>query len=415
MIIEVRNNINRRWFGKLLDLKLEPFKIKGSEEDGEEIVYNIPPPKLVIGEEQDNGRRVFTIFDSHVDLFKYIREIQSRKEIPHLYELCPYFMKLHFDVDLSMDGIEKLSLTPEQVFEDSTFKYDHILKPILNSIIDTFEDLFRGKMLRNNILVFEAHRIGEKISFHIVIDKYYVSWKDCKYFYEKVKSHLQRCGFGFQASVIDSSVYKKNQNFRTMFSNKLLKRDGIKLIYSGPDMILNRGIKFSRQLMIDSSLSKNDTPSEVTTDILDFRVFSRSLLTNLISCTRLEMEYSKTEILNTVSQSNSRNSSGSPKSRVNEGDLEKMLKVFFSHPVSKTEKGETAFEYYCVVEQFVLVKRLKKKECEICKKTHDHEHAYILHDSTGQVFFICRRAQESKLKDGIKMYIGNIVEVNFTP
>ena len=200
-----------------------------------------------------------------------------------------------------------------------------------------------------------------------------------------------------------------------MFSNKLSKKDGIKLVYSGPDMLLNRGLKLSQQLMTNSSLSRNDTVGDITNDILEFRIFSRSLLTNLVSCTRLEMEYSKTEILNTVSQSNTRNSNGSPKTRVNDGDLEKMLKVFFSHPVSKTEKGETAFEYYCVVEQFVLVKRLKKKDCEICKKAHDHEHAYILHDSTGQVFFICRRAQESKLKDGIKMYIGSIAEVNFTP
>lgn len=415
MIIEVRNNINRRWVGKLADLKLDPFKIKDSEEEGEEIVYNIPPPKIVVGEEQDTGRRMFSLFESHVELFKYIREIQSRKDIPHLYEICPYFMKIHFDVDLSLDGIEKLNLTPQQVFEDPNFKYEHILKPILNSLIETFETLFKGKVLRNNILVFEAHRKGEKISFHIVVDKYYLSWKDCRYFYEKVKSHLQCQGFGFQASVVDSSVYKKNQNFRTMFSNKLSKKDGIKLVYSGPDMLLNRGLKLSQQLMTNSSLSRNDTVGDITTDILEFRIFSRSLLTNLVSCTRLEMEYSKTEILNTVFQSNTRNSNGSPKTRVNDGDLEKMLKVFFSHPVSKTEKGETAFEYYCVVEQFVLVKRLKKKDCEICKKVHDHEHAYILHDSTGQVFFICRRAQESKLKDGIKMYIGSIAEVNFTP
>lgn len=397
----------KRWVYKLQDLKLEPLKFpdeEGRVYDGGSKVGNLEAPKIIISEEdEERESRKYALFDNYVQVFEYCRCLRKQGNIPHLYEICPYFMKLHFDIDVGKnDNAETFELF------NGDNKYKMLLAPFLESVEETFKTLFpinyvEGEFIKN-LLVFEAHR-SDKISFHIIVDGFYLPCHECWLFYKEVVDHMISKGREVQSGFIDHSVYKKNQSFRLYGSNKakLGKRDGIKEIYRGPTVKVN-GKEFNKDIMVTSCF--ND--ESYTDDLLKLRLLERSLLTNVVCCVRLSLQKNKTKT------DNLRKIEPRDNDLVNvnldDKELNKTLEIFFNNPISKTETGDPAFEFDKFVSRggFICLRRLKQSHCKVCERKHEGDNPFLYITPTGDVNYVCRRAQELKVKGGSKFYIGNV-------
>jgi hypothetical protein len=416
--------MNKRWKFKLKDLELGPFKFSDEISEGydqatnSEGVYELEIPNILVAEEIPGGARKFALFKHYMEVFRYSKWIRETTGEPsHLYEVCPYYMKIHFDLDVGKDKVLEFFDDPERVF-GGEFRYHHILKPFLEGIMDVFEDSFpqefrkefgtnlgEGEIFKN-LLVFEAHR-PDKISFHIVLDGYYLSCHDCFLFFRKTVERL-RSGAEFAGSLADFSVYKKNQSFRLMGSNKLdMGKRAIKEIYSGPPLVI-RGREFSRQTMVESSFDGE----QIKSDMIVPRVFPRSLLSHTLGCTRLSFPSSKPT--NTGPGENLKKYMSeqfeAPVERGHtEDELVSVLKFFLQTDHARAADSSPAFGLLKESRGIICLRRLKKSYCRVCEREHEGDNPFLTTSPTGDVYYHCRRAQESR-KGGCRVYIGNFVQ-----
>jgi hypothetical protein len=409
MILKPENALKKkRWVFKIDQLGLDPFKFPDETskeyDDANSKVYNLVSPNIIVSEEIDKeGRRKFALFDNYVQVYR-LWEMQTREgSTPHLYELCPYYMKIHFDIDVSRDNFEEASCSFDDMNE---MKYTLILEPYLNAIQRKFSEMFPLNYVREsfhrNILVFEAHR-ENKISFHIIIDGFYLSCRECFIFYEGVCKELLERNMELQSKMADFSVYKKNQSFRMMGCNKVSSngKNGIKNIYNGPRIQLETGDGFSRETMIKTSFTNEPYRKEVEF----IRVFERSLISTTMGCIRLTLN------TNSISEKSVKNLKElNPEYSESEAPIEKetvesIITLFFKSPHSMNEKGEKAFVYDKVARgNFICVRRIKENHCIICERKHTSENGWLKSSPTGDVYFHCRRSTGKGIN---RFYIGN--------
>lgn len=397
----------KRWVFRLSELGLSPFKYSdeigeryGETEEESHSVYHLESPNVIVSEELENGGRRFALFKNYMEVYRYSKSIRETTGEPsHLYEICPYFMKLHFDIDVTKDDISPLLGDSESIFEGE-FRYHHILKPYLIAIMNVFQQLFPSEYdetsLFDNLLVFEAHK-NTKISFHIVIDGYYLPCYECWLFFKEVVDHL-RSRAEFASEVADHSVYKKNQSFRLLGSNKraMVKR-AVKEIYSGPPLRI-RDREFSRQSMIESSF----LGEEVKKELIIPRILPRSILSHTMGCIRIT--FPRTEQPLNVLGKNIED----PRNDVSDDELVGVMRVFANSSLSKTPDGKEAFKFSAITRGgIVCLRRQCKNFCKVCERDHENDNPFLTLSSTGDVYYNCRRAQESKR--GFRYYIGNFI------
>lgn len=410
MILPVQTPLSRkRWVFKLNDLNLDPLKFSDEEsrdydkESGR--VGNLVAPNIVLSEEVAGfDFRKYSLFDNYVQVFQYSQQIRSKGEFPHLYEICPYFTKIHFDLDINrsetdLEGeFEKLELN----------KHEIIIGPYLRTIEKIFIKLFPlnydPETFARNILVFEAHRPNKKISFHIVLDGYYLSchesWLVCK----EVVDSLFEEGLIQQSEFADFSVYKKNQAFRIFGSNKGSMKGGmgIKEKYSGPDIQLLSGNVFNGTTMVESSFGKEPLDKK----LINLRVMERSLISNTLGNIRLTLNRTK------VSETNQQMVLRKSDKMVREITLQdehivKIMKVFEQSPLSKNERGESVFAFEKLAPgDVVCIRRLRESFCSICKRTHKNENCWLGISYSREVYLYCRRAQDSPNQDCKRVQVG---------
>lgn len=396
----------KRWVFRLSELDLSPFKYSDElgeryEETGEEThsVYHLNTPNIILSEEMENGGRRFALFKNYMEVYRYSKNIRETTGEPsHLYEICPFFMKLHFDIDVNKDDISPAMGDPESIF-GGEFRYHHILKPFLIAIMDVFERLFPSefdeKTLFDNLLVFEAHK-NTKISFHIVIDGYYLPCYECWFFFKEVVDDL-RSRAEFVSEVADHSVYKKNQSFRLLGSNKRnMGKRAVKEIYSGPSLRI-RDREFSRQGMIESSF----LGEEIKKELIIPRILPRSILSHTMGCVRITIPRAD-KIFDLGKPGNKIED---PRNEVSDEELVGIMKAFTISSLSKTSDGKEAFKFGAITKGgIVCLRRQHKNFCKVCEREHENDNPFLTLSSTGDVYYNCRRAQESNR--GFRYYIG---------
>lgn len=411
--------LRKRWVYKLAELKLDPLKISDDAalkcSDDEAKVGNLVAPNIILSEELvGSGGRRYALFDNYVQVYRLCEHVRSNGDIPHLYEICPYFMKIHFDIDVKRDFFVDTEISENEI--DSMFrvsgddkKYFYILRPFLRSIEAVFErffpDKFNKETIIKDLLVFEAHR-PDKISFHIVLDGFYLSCHDCWFFYRAVVEDMVLGGNVLQSQMADFSVYKKNQSFRLFGSNKSTMsspREGIKRIYNGPSLDVGGNRTFSKESMISSSF-RNEPRDE---RLVNLRILERSLLSHTMGSTRLSIAQTVAKEMNAKTRTTEKQEENVI---MDEGEIAKILNVFFNSAVSKTDSGERSFRFLKYVNRggLICLNRTKENYCRSCDKRHEAENAFLFCTPTGDVNFVCRRAQESR-KGGSCLYIGNIL------
>jgi len=412
----------KRWKFKLKDLGLGPLRFSDevgelyNEIDGGETkVYELETPNIIGSEEVEGRGRRFCLFKNYMELYRYSRCIRETTGLPsHLYEICPYFMKIHFDIDLGLDEHPMVS----SLFEGDN-RYHFILKPYLVATVKCFEKLFPSEYdptkIVENLLAFETRR-KEKISFHIVLDGYYMPCHECWLFYKEVMEYLSS-----EAEILtkacDSSVYKKNQSFRILGSNKVSgKKEAIKEIYSGPPLDI-LGKRFCRQTMIETSFDGEEYEER----LLIPRILPRSLLSHTMGCIRVTIPPPRNliqdptrvkggecgeNLKNYIREMGSKISFSRPS--FSDEEIVSIMNLFLGHPLSKSPSGTPAFKFSgSTASGLVCLRREHASFCGICERIHENENPYLTVSPTGDVHYYCRR-NAGKQTMG-RQYIGNIV------
>lgn len=183
-------------------------------------LFNILVSKDVHSKDKDNNviiKKNFTLFDSHIDLFKFLISIPEQNRV--FYECISSdrvdiaLQKPHFDLDLSSEdfpGINK--------------EYAYLcLQSVLDSIDRVMKNYNIPYIFENNCLVFSSHGKSngfDKFSFHIIINNFmHEDNIEAKNFYYLVIAELPM-EFRFK-SFVDGMVYSKFQNFRMLWCQKL--------------------------------------------------------------------------------------------------------------------------------------------------------------------------------------------------
>lgn len=378
--------VTKRWLGKLEALGLEKLKLTEDE-----TVPTLQPPKLIIAEESEERYHTYSLFSSYAELYRYINHY--RKEhgtVPSLYEVCPYYMKMHFDIDLPTKDIDMDIVRNKEAI---------ILHPILISFKDVLESHFPGKFCDkgfvDSLIITQSHT-AEKISYHIVFDNYFFTNTECKIMYMQTKDLLTKNRQLLQSSCIDPSVYKSNQTFRIYGCCKKNKRN-VKGGYEGPD--LEFGSERYSHKRLENRLRNKYEQTETTTPI-NMKVLAASLLSNIITSIRLA--FPETNVEKHVTRSEFK--------KISTTDTT-VYDLFLRHPLSRSANGDPAFEISCALTGGILVlNRKAPSECSLCKRVHDEENIYLKIEMNNDVFYYCRRAQDEK-RDPYKIYVGNIISL----
>lgn len=384
--------VNKRWVYKLDALGLEKSK-PASNDDTQEIVPIIQPPKLIISEESEDKTRKYAVFSGYPELYRYVAYYKHvNGHPPSLYEVCPYYMKMHFDIDMSTEELD------EDIVQNKEIK---VLYPILVAFKDVlnnkFNNIFGDRNFVETIIITQSHTL-DKISYHIIQDSYFMSNWECRELYEETKKLLQDRKYTIQAECIDSSVYKPNQNFRIYGCCKKNKKN-VKNEYTGPNLVFGE-YEYSHANLIKRLKNKYEIHECITPSSL--KILSASLLSNTITCTRLSLD---SVVLQ--SQSTQKNSIRG-KTRETNGEDKLVCDLFFKNSLSMTPTGEPAFSPSAAITGRILTfSRLRPSHCSLCDRVHDEENIFLKTEINNDVFYYCRRALDNKKKTN-KIYIGNI-------
>lgn len=384
--------ITKRWVYKLDALGLEKTKVDCGE--GEELVPTIQPPKLIVSEETEDKARTYAVFSGYPELYRYINN--HRKEMggdPSLYEVCPHYMKMHFDIDLQVSGVD-----PEIVEN----KDKVILYPILVAFKDVLEKHFPGRftdrVFVDSLVITESHT-SEKISYHIIQDGFFMTSKECKYLYTETKDLLVKRSHELQADRIDHAVYGSNQNFRVYGCCKKNKKN-VKSGYTGPDLVFGQE-RYSHQHLVNRLRTKYDTESPI-----NMRILGASLISNIITSMRLNVPTFE-KIMDIKQQLGNKTHS-----RKLDATDNTVYDIFNNHALSRANDGSPAFEMsYGLSGGITILNRIKSSFCSLCDRVHDEENIFLKIEMNNDIHYYCRRAQDEKQKKKKTAYIGNLTSL----
>lgn len=243
----------------------------------------------------------------------------------HFYEVIEGKRKIYFDVDGKPSEVSK----------------EKLLSNLLEAILTRFDDL-----RSDDLLIFDSSN-DMKISFHVIVQKYYCENNDdCKYYCCSIINLMEE---EFQ-EFIDLKVYSKTRCFRLFMSCK----------------------RNSERYKVRRSEFHIENEKIVQRHMNDKTIFFKSLITNVKGLTKLP----------------------------NRPEIKK--KVFISdkdvpshhHEIILAKIAEMkCFSFVGIVnENIFILKRNAPSYCERCKRVHNAENPFIRYDYP-YVKFFCRRAE----------------------
>lgn len=189
---------------------------------------------VYISVEHETFGRLFTSFESPIELFNYIGKIKPYQRNFHELVVRGY-QKPRFDIDVTL---EDLNLIPSfRAGRDDPFKFlDRVGTCLVNlclyGIMELMTQSFPPDSIQpfdphRHLMIFKSHRYQDgqlsKVSYHLVIDGYYhPNFKEAKSFYRKVLDTFQDSCSGFPYSkLIDEGIYSRNHGFRLPYCTKM--------------------------------------------------------------------------------------------------------------------------------------------------------------------------------------------------
>jgi hypothetical protein len=314
-------------------------------------------------QDKEKNRRLYHLFDSYLDFVIFYFKIPENERCFYEIVLGEFPQKIHFDIDIEIETNE----------DD---------KKILNELIKTVIELVPEIKPKKDICIYNSH--GEKKkSYHLIINHFcHKNNDDAKSFYYTVMSKLPK--EYFEKQWIDSAVYSKTQQFRTLGSMK-------------PGT--NR-IKIFQEKWIFDNLIEHIYDEEPEDEKTKFLIqFEESIVGARYSNCKLLPSFEKPSEFEKKTQTNYENGE----------DIEHDLAVeainLLAHSMNlEVIDPKFPFKFDKIEGPFVILKRVKPSKCRICKRIHEHQNPYLFITTKEKyVFYHCRRAAANK-----KMFLGSL-------
>lgn len=289
-----------------------------------------------------NEEMRYAKFDNYMYFYThFVKEKEYYRTFNEII-LANKYQKPYFDIDIK----DEFTYQEAKVLVD---KLRELIKKLLPQISD------------EDILIFDSSKIGEKISFHIVVDRFcFISSAENKIFCRRVLDFLSE----EERSVIDDQLYKSVQNFRIFGCHKH-SSSRVKKI---SDMSL---WKF-----------KGEYSTEFNKALL---IFGSTLITNCSECSVIE-GFDAPKIVREIELD-------IELSEAEEAILEDILE----------NKLQGAFSIIKVEGNCINLKRISPSMCITCHREHEAENAFIrIEGEEKNLIFRCRRTDD-------KTYLGKLL------
>lgn len=347
--------LGHRWYTLLISDHKVP-SLLGSYENGDylgsKIIVGMETLKVDHQTRQIKHSRLFSVFDSYVELYMYQKKFELNKRNFYEIILGDSPQKPHFDIDVELD-----ENVPVEMGEKT-------MAALIESILVTLREHKVNIDLKKDLLVYTSHD-STKRSYHVVINNYcHSDHHQSKAFYEKVL-----LGIDEELRIfVDSSVYSSKQNFRLLGSQK---------IGSLRPKIFREDFKYKEEVI-------HHIYDHTTFDSIDHKgaeLLKESLVSWVHTCEYLPSFLSDDERKSIYDFEEC-------------GDLSDAIVSQTSLLLEKEE--EFPFKIRDVKGHIISLKRLRPSFCRMCKRRHEHENPYLLIVGT-DIFFCCRRSSDKFL------------------
>lgn len=317
--------------------------------------------KLVVCSQPEENRRLFSLFDSHIDFFELNESMESKNR--HFYEVIfgQAAQKPHFDIDFDLREIKNVN--PENVLE-----------LLIDNIIKSLQEVNVTLNLEKDLLIYTSHGVDKK-SYHVIVNNYCHSNNiEARGFYELVISKIAK--EIIDLNCIDPSVYSVKQQFRILGSSKPGK-NRIKVLQ---EEFTYLGIKYIHKIDLDKNTSKYDK-------LLSLHNLEESLISFTPNCKILDSFVSKNP-KKTIEYRNDNINLTNDIARCCMLLLERSMKlvdIFSNFTINKIDNG------------LILLKIKASYNCLICKRIHEAENPYLRINIYSQVYYYCRRSNSNLL------------------
>lgn len=334
----------------------------------------------------------FGKFENYLQFGKFMMK-ETKPEDRCYYEIIPGNkpQKIYFDIEFNVD--DKL-YEPSVSFEDGklvlpTIQADESIKYLVKTISEELPPLSTNK---SHILVFNSHK-DNKRSYHIVVEKFaFQDHKNNKLFHDKIVEKLPE----YWKNIIDHSMYKSSQQFRTIGSCKF-----------GTDRY-----KIINESLTLNYLGKNGWIPPVTIESENQKfllLLEASLVTQTHSCQILPSLKDPEEELKLIEKKARLLENGLVFNPLTPEEIKEVMNLCYVK--AGLEYGDPRFPYVYkeIVEDndessILLLKRRFPSFCRACNRAHENENPFLL--VIGQdrdIYLDCRRNDNKK-----KTYIGRL-------
>ena len=179
-------------------------------------------------------------------------------------------------------------------------------------------------------------------------------------------------------SLIDLAVYKSNNQFRMLNCSKVGKNSNKGVYILGDD---------------------DDLENELT----DYKKFERSLICHTEGLQYFPVRVTPPEKLAKNGEYQLIRSQTKKYSQKPSAELidESEAKAAYEYYLEKTNTNDDVFKFQYLGNNLIILTRLKKSSCELCKREHEHENSFLVVVGKNKgIYYNCRRNNGQKLLIG---------------
>jgi len=328
---------------------------------------------------QNKDLRLFSLFSNYADFYRY--QLKFKETDRSFFEviLGENSQKDHFDIEITTEKVEKDKL-------DQTG--NELMYLLLTNIFALYKK--EGIELKDDdILIYSSHGPNKR-SYHIVVNNYARNGnKECEAFYKLAIENIDPSLSQF----IDASVYKSIQQFRILGSQK---RES-----NRPKIMLKEWSFKKGDKEINGSFSLSNLEEE-NKEAENYFLFEHSLISRVSDC----------KLLNPLIVKEEKKTFNNVKGEdLKKSDIHKVLDLLALNMGLTRNHYRFPFEFKEAEGRMILLKRKLASFCPICQRIHEHENPFVILGVDGEVWFNCRRCENSKNMGKIESTVTTVEEV----
>jgi hypothetical protein len=314
--------------------------------------------KLIIVFITKDGSMLFTSFDDHIKFYEYQNKLQDVNRCFFEEILGESQQKLYFDLDIN------LLETPDMPYED-------VKDDLIIAILNTFASFGITLQINRDILVCTSHSDIKK-SYHVIVDNHCLpNCEHNKALYQIVKSKLN------PAYKHPDDLYKSLQQFRILGSQK--RGSGRPKVFLEKWSL--RGIPIEYEY-----------PDDLTGDKKLYQL-SRTLISNTTNCKVLPY-VSINDLALVLNKSQRMKKFEESQIQISSDIALKAFNKLIEFSGMNQHDPKFPYKYNKIVNNMVLLKRIKPSQCRICNVIHENQDPFLFINKVGNVYFDCRRSTE---------------------